>query len=216
MSSGWAKGWRSPGGLVLSSITRVPASDPAQVVDVLCEAFHDYPVMRFVLGDDGEYDARLRKMISLFVTARILLDDAIFGVYDADKLVAVATTSDPARPSHPEFAALRDAVWTGLGEAASARYQQCVTAWQSLESHAPQFHVNMLGTCAAQRRTGLGRKLLEQVHATAAMKPECQGVSLTTETASNVEFYRYLGYEVIGTAFITPELRTWSLMRWRR
>jgi GNAT superfamily N-acetyltransferase len=200
---------------MLSSLTRVPARDAAQVADVLCEAFNDYPVMRYVLGGEADYDARLGQMIGVFVAARALLDDVMLGAYESGELVAVATTSDPARAPHPDFAAMRDAVWSGLGAEASARYQQCVTAWQSMESHVPQLHVNMLGTRAAQRGTGLGRKLLEEVHVLAAGIPGCEGVSLTTETASNVAFYQHLGYEVIGTQQIAPDLQTWSLMRWR-
>ncbi len=198
------------------TIERVPLTAAEQVVDVLCESFRGYPVMRYVLGESADYDARLRQMIGLFVTARVLLDDVMLGVRHGSDLVAVATTSDPAVASHPDFAAMREAVWTALGPDATARYQNCVTAWQSLESRVPQLHVNMIGVRDAQRGTGLGRRLLEAVHAMANPIQSCQGISLTTETAGNVAFYQHLGYEVIGTAAIAPGLQTWSLMRWRK
>lgn len=196
-------------------VARVPRAQSAEVVDVLCEAFRDYPVMRYVLGHDGNYDGRLRRMIDLFVAARTLLDDVVFGISDEMGLVAVATTSDPARPAHPDFAARRDAVWGALGPAAAERYQNCVRAWESMASAVPQLHVNMLGVRSAYRTFGLGGRLLKAVHALADTVPQCQGVSLTTETPRNVKFYQGHGYQVIGNAPISSELESWSFMRWR-
>ena len=37
----------------LETVFRLSGNDVAEVVDVLCEAFRDYPVMRFVLGTDA-------------------------------------------------------------------------------------------------------------------------------------------------------------------
>ena len=194
-------------------VARVPRQNADQVVDVLCEAFRDYPVMQFVLGSEGDYDARLRRMIGLFVSARVLLDDVIFGIHDRDELVAVVTTSNPARPSHPDFAALREGVWSELGPAAAARYESCVRAWTSMESPAPQLHVNMIGVRRAYQTLRLGTRLLDAVHALAEMIPGCTGISLTTEFPRNVHFYQNRGYHVIGNERITPTLETWSFMR---
>ncbi len=194
-------------------VERVPRADADPVIDVLCESFREYPVMRFVLGEEGDYDARLRRMIGLFVTARTLLDDVIFGIRDAGELVAVATTSNPARPPHPDFAALRDAVWNELGPESAARYQRCVTAWQSMESQVPQLHVNMIGVRRAYQTLRLGSKLLDAVHALAEMVPGYEGVSLTTEEPRNVRFYQNRGYRVIGNARISSDLEAWSFLR---
>jgi GNAT superfamily N-acetyltransferase len=201
--------------LAALEVTRVPRQDADRVVDVLCESFRDYPVMRFVLGEEGDYDARLQRMIGLFVASRTLLDDVIFGISDGGELIAVATTSDPARPPHPDFAARRDAVWAELGTEAAARYQQCVRAWDSMASAVPQLHVNMLGVRKAYRTLGLGGRLLTAVHALRELNPRWQGVSLTTEDPRNVTFYQHHGYQAIGNARISPVLEAWSFMRWR-
>ena len=194
-------------------VTRVRPADAALVVDVLCESFRDYPVMRYVLGDSRDYEMRLQQMVGLFVTARALLDDVIFGVSDGGQLIAAATTSNPAVPAHPDFARIREGVWASLGEAASQRYQQCVQAWESMASTVPQLHLNMLGVRRAQRGTGLGRRLVEAVHALAGQNASCTGVSLTTEDAANVPFYRRLGYQVIGHRRVAPEIEAWSFFR---
>jgi len=45
----------------------IPPVQSDAVLDVLCDAFFDYPVMRYVLGDRPEYPRRLRTVIGLFV-----------------------------------------------------------------------------------------------------------------------------------------------------
>ena len=194
-------------------VERVTRADADQVIDVLCESFRDYPVMRFVLGDEGDYGVRLRRMIGLFVASRTLLDDVIFGIRDDGELIAVATTSNPARPAHPDFAALREAVWRELGGASAERYQKCVDAWESMATDVPQLHVNMIGVRRVYQTLRLGTRMLDAVHALAEMTPGCEGVTLTTEEPRNVRFYQNRGYRVIGNARISGELEAWSFLR---
>ena len=40
----------------------VPASQAEEILDVLCDAFFDYPVMRYVLGSKPDYASRLRAL----------------------------------------------------------------------------------------------------------------------------------------------------------
>ena len=89
--------------------------DAAEITDVLCEAFRDYPVMRYVIGKTNDYDGQLTKLIKLFVANRALKNDAMFGIREDDKLVAVITTSNPAEPPHPDFANLQTSTWKELG-----------------------------------------------------------------------------------------------------
>jgi GNAT superfamily N-acetyltransferase len=196
-------------------VMRMPRTSGLQVTAVLAESFYDYPVMRYVLGDSADYERRLQQMIGLFVSARTLLDDVILGIMAGAELVAVATTSNPARPAHPDFAALRDAVWTELGAESLTRYQACVRAWDGMASSIPQLHVNMIGVKRAYQGKGLARRLLEAVHQLAAQTSDCQGVSLTTEDPRNVTFYQHLGYDVIGQAPITSAVQAWSFFRKR-
>ena len=96
---------------------RLPASEIAEVVDVLTDAFTDYPVMRFVLGADGTGDGRLARLIKLFVFRRVSLGGPMFGVRDtAGYLAATAVMTLPAEPEPPpEVIALRDRTFEILG-----------------------------------------------------------------------------------------------------
>jgi GNAT superfamily N-acetyltransferase len=188
--------------------------DPDEVVDVLCEAFHDYPVMRFVLGSDrGDYARDLRTLIGLFVMSRALRGEYLFGVRRQGWLEAAAIVSRPGRPSPPALAALRERVWGALGDDARARYQAFVAACTPLEPTGPHLHLNMIGVRRNAQGSGRGRLLLDHVHELSREDPESGGVSLSTENPDNVALYEHVGYVVKGHAVVSPELETWALYR---
>lgn len=183
------------------------------VVRVLCEAFADYPVMRYVLGREGAYPERLRILIGFFHGARVLRDDAILGISDGRELCGVALCSLPDRVAPPELDLLRDRTWAALGADARARYDDCVRAWESTGVDEPNIHVNMVAVVPDRQGRGLARALLERVHAMSRERADSRGVTLSTESERNVALYRHLGYQVVGQATIAPGLETWDFFR---
>src|SRR5690242_19281941 len=125
-----------------------------EVARVLCEAFADYPVMRYVLGDGGDYPARLRTLIGFFHGARVLRDDAIIGVHEGGELLGVALCSLPDRVAPPAMDVLRERTWAALGADARARYDDCVRAWEPLGVAEPNVHLNMLAVPAVSGARG--------------------------------------------------------------
>jgi GNAT superfamily N-acetyltransferase len=174
--------------------------------------------MRYVLSDSAHYDRDLQRLIDLFVMARVLRSDAIYGVRQGTELVAVATTSTPTdgKPEPPEYEAVREAAWAELGADARARYERCINAWEPLTVHVPQIHINMLGVLRPRHRQGLGRLLLDRVHAASEADGGSEGVTLTTEIMANVQLYQHFGYETVGRVDVAPGLETWGLYRANR
>jgi GNAT superfamily N-acetyltransferase len=171
--------------------------------------------MRYVVGEAGkEYDARLHAVVDMFVSARVLLGHTIFAIEDAGRVVAVATTTPTGeRQTHPDFPARREAVWKILGDNAKARYEGLVEIWERFNVPALHLHLNMLGVRRSHAGRGLGRRLLDEVHAMSRRDPESTGVTLSTEDPKNVPLYQHVGYEVIGHARVTDDLETWSFFR---
>ena len=63
----------------------------SQAVAVLCDAFHEYPVMQYVIGAvDGDYDRHLHTLINFFVMARVWRGEPILAVSNGSDLVATA------------------------------------------------------------------------------------------------------------------------------
>lgn len=193
----------------------IPASQVEEILDVLCDAFFDYPVMRYVLGDKPDYARRLRAVIGLFVAVRVAREDLMLGVRDGSgMLVAAALVNLPGgRLPPPSFEAYRNSVWAELGAEERLRYEAYGTASGGFHPSEPHHHLGMIGVRASHHGEGLGRVLLEHLHSLVAADPGSRGVSLNTELPRNVELYTYFGYRITGHAQVAPELETWGFFR---
>jgi len=197
------------------AVTVLPTDRPDVVVTVLCDAFFDYPVMRYVLGDAPDYPARLRALVGLFVAARCQPKGLLLGAHDPDgTMVAAAAIDLPGdRVLSPAFEEQRKETWARLGRDAEARYAAYGRASHEFDHDARHHHLGMIGVRASHQGSGLSRALLEHLHALADADPASAGVSLTTELPRNVGLYQYFGYEIAGHARVAPELETWSFFR---
>jgi GNAT superfamily N-acetyltransferase len=184
-----------------------------EIIAVLCDGFADYPIMRYVLGPDGDYGARLRTLIGFFAGNRFLRKDPVLGVAVGGALRGVALCSVPEGVSPPAMDQHRERTWAALGPEARARYDRCVEVWTPLGVAEPNLHLNMLAVPARYQGHGLGRALLDGVHDLARARDDLRGVTLTTELESNVALYRHVGYEVVGRGTIAPGLETWGMYR---
>jgi GNAT superfamily N-acetyltransferase len=212
----------------MKTVLRLGAQDVPEVTRVLCEAFYDYPVMRYVVGDQYEdYERRLRTLVHFFVTARVLRDEVILGVMDGGaepedrsgvlggvNLSATALVSYPGPRGNPEeLATLRDGVWNDLGPESRSRYEAFSAACAPFEVEVPHIHLNMIGVTRAAQGSGLGRELIEHVHLLSEENRASHGVTLTTEDPSNVALYKHFGYEVVGHSHVSSGLETWGFFR---
>lgn len=196
------------------AVERLGEGDVSAVVAVLAEAFGSYPVMRFVLGADAHDPRRLRRLVELFVTARVVRGEPMLGIRADSGLVAAAVVSFPGRVETPaSFGPLRAAVWQELGAAAEARYDAYGAATRPFTVDEPHIHLNMVGVVRRHQGAGLGRCLIEEVERMSAADPGSAGVTLNTEDPRNVALYRHLGYGIIGHATVSPELETWGFFR---
>jgi ribosomal protein S18 acetylase RimI-like enzyme len=197
-----------------AEVARLPSSRADDAVAVLCDAFPDYPVMRYVLGREGDYGRRLRTLNDFFVTARFLRNEPVLGIHDRDgKLTGVALVSYPDRLAPDTLAALRDRLWAGLGAAERQRYEALGMASTKFVLPVPHIHLNMIGVRRSHQGRGLARKLLDAVHSLSAADDHSSGVSLNTETPQNVPLYQHFGYRLVGHAKVGDELETWAFYR---
>ena len=187
----------------------------AAVTRVLSEAFYDYPVMRYVLGEHhGDYEQRLSTLVNFFVMARVLRDEELLGTMSGADPVATALVSYRGRRKSPEeLAVLRDAVWDELGPNTKSRYEAFATACAPFEVPNPHIHLNMIGVSREAQGSGLGRVLMDHIHGMSFRDPLSKGVTLTTEDPSNVPLYEHFGYRVVGHAKVPPGLETWGFFR---
>lgn len=186
-----------------------------EITDVLCEAFFNYPVMKYVLGEKVDYDTRLRKLVTFFVSARALRNDPMFGIYDSEnKLAAAAVVTLPGDIQIPEeLKRRREILWNELGKEEETRYEKYGSAASGLLPKEPHHHLNMIGVRNAYQGKGLARKLIDKVEKLVYEHPTSTGLSLNTEVESNVNFYLHLGYELVGQAEVDKGIQTWGFFK---
>jgi GNAT superfamily N-acetyltransferase len=197
------------------TVERLSDKDFDDVVDVLADAFSNYPVMRFVLGPGGNTGPRLAEMIGFFVFRRIRLGGPMFGVRDqTGALVGASVMTLPAEPEPPaDVLHRRDEVWNSLGQDCRERHDVYGAHAKTVLVSEPHHHLNMIGVRHSHHGRGLARPLLEAAIEIAARDAKSAGLTLTTETPANVRLYEHFGFEVFGHVEIATGLETWGLFR---
>ena len=183
-------------------------------VDVLCEAFFDYPVMRFVIGDDGDdYSRRLKELVSFLAEARFLRRDLVLAVCEKDQIAAVANIHRPGPAIvSVELDAHRARLWADLGDDARRRYEAYGDVTGGFVYPEPHFHLGMIGVRQRCAGRGHARRLLDALHEMSRSEPSSRGISLTTESPHNVPLYEHFGFQIVGQGCIGA-VQTWGFFR---
>lgn len=186
-------------------------SGKVAALNVLCAAFHDYPVMRYVIGEtDPEYHGKLRELINFFVEARLSRNVPLIGVYDANELLGVAVFSPPKEiPVPRELVECHAQIERRLGPDAMARFDRYDKACEATDPGHVAHYLGMIAVRPDAQGRSLGRRLIDAVKDLARSDPESTGITLNTESESNLGFYERMGFRKGSEADAGP-LHTWS------
>ena len=205
--------------MTVTTITPLSFDHVVEVVSVMTDACHDYPVMRHILGPDAPgispYPVRLHRLVQLFVSGRAYRNEPMMGVRgDNGVLVGAAAMTPPASADPPPaFIALRESIWAELGTEARRRHDAYAAVANFFADMGPHHHLDMIGVRRSHQGLGLSRTLLAAVHDVGYADATSSGTSLTTELATNVPLYEHFGYRVQGHARVTSSLETWGMFR---
>jgi hypothetical protein len=190
---------------------KLTRNEKPEVVDVLTDAFYDYPVMRFILKTTGtEYERQLHAIMNFYAEARLAKGRPVIGVREGELLIAAALVDEaslrPWNELKTELQRLREII----GESAYSRLELYEKATGALEPAEPHYFLGMLGVRRAHQGRGYSRPILDKVRDLSMQDPVSTGVCLSTEDAENVKLYGHFGYQVIAESDI-GELHSWCM-----
>jgi GNAT superfamily N-acetyltransferase len=197
-------------------VERLNRSDKEDAVSVLASAFHEYPVMRYILKSEGEkYETGLNALMNFFCESRLTREFPLLGIRDNGELVAAAGINEPEyKPRSPELNKVYSDLTRTIGEDAIARYE-------SYEKKAnpgldvPHYFLGIIGVVQAHQGKGYAKKIVEEVQQMSEAHPTSKGVCLCTEDPPNVPIYEHLSYKIISEADV-GNIHTWAMFRKNR
>jgi len=80
----------------MNAIRTISSEKVDQVLETLSEAFYHYPVLRYVIGGNvADFDEQFRRLVRMFVMARVLSDEPLLGIGEDTYMYAAAAVSLP-------------------------------------------------------------------------------------------------------------------------
>ena len=206
---------RSPGmvesGRMQVQTRRARPSDLDRASEVLGEAFADYPWTRWTVDADDHVERVTRlQRVALQHYGLAFGQVWVCGVAASVESVAVWMDSAVAVPPtvHERLMPVR-AELEGSRHGASVAAEQELQAWRPDQRH---YYLAAVGTVPAMQGRGLARLALRPVLRAADDEGVC--AFLETSSASNVDFYAKLRFEVAGHLRISgggPDV--WAMLR---
>ncbi len=193
-------------------IEKLTREQKPEVVSVLCSAFHDYPVMRFVLKSTGaNYENDLKALVGFFCEVRLTRNWPVLGIRAEDgTLIAAALVNDLVLHPLPLPDQPLQQLKKTIGEEAYERLVAYENQSSIGEPKVPHHFLGMIGVDPHHQKKGYAGALMSFVKEMAGKNPESNGVCLSTEIPSNVPFYEGFGYHVISEADV-GELHSWCM-----
>lgn len=200
-----------PGALAVRQLQR-PAEDDA-AIELLTDAFLDFPAMRVLVGIDDGARARLRRLFAMELDASSQVQ--ILGAELGGSLVGALTHVDS-----PACAARSAGHVIGFMRIAGPRVVRAMRMFGRIErSHprTPHRHLPSVGVPPAWQAQGVGRALMEAFHE--GCDADRKVAYLETirwadrSRPSHERFYARLGYQVTDVVPMTDEWEVLTMTR---
>ncbi len=192
----------------------IPPKRLDEAVEVLVHAFENYPLMHYILADQGAaYHDSLHEFFHFSCMVRLELDWPLLGSVNGTQLVGVAGLTEPeTKPWPPGLVQAYDELKALIGAHAIdwlERYARLTDEY--LPAH-PHYYLGFIGVHPDARGTGYGSLLLNSLHVLSEAHPASTGVYLDTEHLANVSLYKHFGYHVVGHGKLNS-VDVWCMFR---
>lgn len=184
-------------------IQTLEESDFPGALKVLTSAFHDDPLMVHMFPHQKR-DVEIAIFFKFMFTKSKLLHESLYGLSLNGEIVGVSCVESPfsQKPSTTEILAFIDQSLRFLFRIPLRsfifinKYMKSTTSARQKNKH---HYLIFIGIDPHQQGKGLGKFMLDHIHAQVKSEPASAGIGLDTENQVNVALYEHLGYNLYDT-----------------
>ena len=184
----------------IAKVVRLESGAFAEAKAILYRAYKNEPTFKYLFDHTRSgYDQRIRATIRELINLHFSTGQDVIGLSLDDHLIAVALVGSPN-------------VRLNLTSQINWRLRMMLTAgmdctWRYIDYHK-QIHLclpkdqhhelPLMGVDSKYRNLGYGKQLMQAVESICAENPRSVGIGLDTGNMRYLNFYKKLGYEIVG------------------
>jgi len=194
----------SSGSMDGAADTRIVRLDPSALKEakaILFRAYKHEPTFKYLFQHERPgYEQRVRATIRELCNLHFATDQEVIGLARESHLVGVALVGSPSiRLDLNKQFAWRMRMLLTAGAESTARYIDYHKQIHTLLPQGEHHELPLIGVDERYRNKGYGKQLMQGVENVCAENPESSGIALDTGNARHINFYKNLGYSVVGT-----------------
>jgi GNAT superfamily N-acetyltransferase len=192
----------------VDTLRRAVKADATRLEVVLARAFHDDPVIGWLMPDAGKRPARLRRFFGVELRHMVLPRGVAWTTGD---LGAAALVMPPERWRVPLNATLLEGRAFGAGLVRAARLGAAMEQRHAREVRGPHYYVRDVGVLPQMQGRGLGSALM----APTLERCDREGLPAYLEASSerSASLYERLGFEHLSELSVLDSPPLWPMLR---
>lgn len=192
----------------MEGLHRAVKADAAQLAVVMAKAFHDDPVIGWLMRGAGSRPARLQRFFGIELRHVVLPRGCVWTTSD---LSAAALVLPPGRWRVPLHATLLEGRAFGAGVGRAARLGAAMEWRHAREVRGPHYYVRDVGVLPEMQGRGLGSALM----APTLERCDREGLPAYLEASSerSAALYDRLGFEHVSELSVIGSPPLWLMLR---
>ena len=189
---------------------RVSEEEYGKVVEILSEAFFEDPMIKYVFKDRERKE--IRRLYGVMTKAYAPSSDIYFDSEEPNGMIQwIDSEKEPG-----VMAWLRSGAMRMIGSPVSSLFRLMKTGMEIFKTQKEcmkehNLHLILLAVLPRKQGMGIGKKLMNLF----IQEADSRGLPcyLETQNPSNLGYYESFGFSVVKEIEISPELRSWSMVR---
>jgi ribosomal protein S18 acetylase RimI-like enzyme len=196
-------------------ITCLPPSRYDEAAGLLAMSFENDPLLPYLTFEKGDvHRSFVHRIVRMEVDFHATGENDLLAVVYNGELVAVALIERPdASVAYVRVARAAIQLLFQTNSSVVLRTWRYFMTISANRPRTPHFYLEAVAVHPKTRGRGLGRLLLDELHAKSAADSSSQGIALVTANPANVGFYERFGYRLVQPRVTLRDLELYYFFR---